>query len=221
MIRFRPVPVVFALLVLAFGVSPAPGFAAQRARGAVGGRTAVPRTAVPRTAVPRAVAPRVTRPVIVSPGFGGRNFYGAYGFGYRPGFSLGIYAGYPYGYLYPYGYYGYGYPYAYPYSVYAYPYGYPYTAGYPYAAGYPYTATVYGSAYGSLRIEGAPRDAQVFADGYYVGNVDDFDGTFQRLDLTPGAHHIEIRTGSAPPIAFDVRIEPGHTITYHADAAPR
>ena len=36
-----------------------------------------------------------------------------------------------------------------------------------------------GRAYGGLRITGAPHEAQVLADGYYVGIVDDFDGVFQ------------------------------------------
>ena len=51
-----------------------------------------------------------------------------------------------------------------------------------------------GAAYGGVRIQGAPRDAQVFVDGTYAGVVDDFDGTFQHLDLEPGSHAIEIRT---------------------------
>jgi hypothetical protein len=44
----------------------------------------------------------------------------------------------------------------------------------------------------SLRIQVTPRDAQVYVDGYYVGMVDSFDGTFQRLHLSPGEHVIEI-----------------------------
>ena len=36
-----------------------------------------------------------------------------------------------------------------------------------------------GRAYGGLRITGAPHEAQVLADGYYVEIVDDFDGVFQ------------------------------------------
>ena len=44
----------------------------------------------------------------------------------------------------------------------------------------------------SLRIQVTPREAQVYVDGYYVGMVDSFDGTFQRLHLSPGEHVIEI-----------------------------
>jgi PEGA domain len=83
-------------------------------------------------------------------------------------------------------------------------YGYP---GYFYAnpwygwGPYPYPA-LYGS-YGwidaSVRLEVTPRDAEVYIDGYYAGVVDDFDGTFQRLHVEPGAHEIEIyREGFRP-----------------------
>jgi hypothetical protein len=117
-----------------------------------------------------------------------------------------------------------------PYRPYFYPYRYPYYYGayYPYPYGYGYYGA-YGSpfpsayvtigpdaTYGSVKIHDAPRDAQVFVDGYYVGIVDDFNGTFQRLDLPAGPHRIEIRATDRPPIQFDVRIEPGQMITYHA-----
>jgi hypothetical protein len=92
---------------------------------------------------------------------------------------------------------GYGYPYRY---------GYPYAYGYPYGSyGYPlppvgYVSAVPGYAYGGVRIQGAPHDAQVFADGYYVGIVDNFDGVFQHLNLQAGPHRIEIRAAGLPPI---------------------
>ena len=92
------------------------------------------------------------------------------------------------------------------------------TNGYPYG----YTPRGYydpqpGYSYGGLRITGAPQIAQVFADGYYVGIVNDFDGIFQHLNLEAGPHQIEIRDPNLPPIAFDVVIQPGQTITYRAD----
>ena len=73
-----------------------------------------------------------------------------------------------------------------------------------------------GTAYGGVRIQGAPRDAQIFADGYYVGIVDDFDGPTQHLNLEAGVHAIEIRVGNQPPIKFDINVQAGQTITYHA-----
>jgi hypothetical protein len=75
-----------------------------------------------------------------------------------------------------------------------------------------------GRAYGGVRIAGAPRDAQVFADGYYVGIVNDFDGVFQHMNLEAGPHHIEIEApGYDEPIAFDIMVQPGRTITFRAD----
>jgi hypothetical protein len=75
-----------------------------------------------------------------------------------------------------------------------------------------------GRIYGGVRITGAPREAQVFADGYYVGIVNDFDGAFQHMNLEAGPHHIEIDVpGYDEPIGFDVVVQPGRTITFRAD----
>jgi hypothetical protein len=118
--------------------------------------------------------------------------YGYRPYGYRPGWSLNFYFGRPY-------------------SVYNYPaYDYP-------SAGYGYYSLAPGRAYGAVRIVDAPPDAQVFVDGYYAGVVDDYDGVFQHLNLEAGPHHIEIEEQGYPPIAFDVRVEPGRTITYRAN----
>jgi hypothetical protein len=89
--------------------------------------------------------------------------YGYRPYGYRPGWSLNLYFGRPYlGY--------YGYP----------------------DSGYGYYALAPGHLYGAVRIVDAPRDAQVFVDGYYAGVVDNYDGVFQHLNLEAGPHHIEI-----------------------------
>lgn len=95
-----------------------------------------------------------------------------------------------------------------------------YGAGGSYPYGYTprgYYDPIPGRYYGGVRITGAPRDAQVFADGYFVGIVDDFDGIFQHVNLEAGPHHIEIQEGDFEPIAFDVDVRPGHTITFRAD----
>src|SRR3954466_1797342 len=39
-----------------------------------------------------------------------------------------------------------------------------------------------------LRFEVKPKEASVYIDGYFAGKVDEFDGTFQRLHVTPGEH---------------------------------
>jgi hypothetical protein len=147
-----------------------------------------PGVAVPRGSyvVPRSYGYNSYRP------YAYRVPYGYRPYGYRPGWSLGLYFGAPY--------YAYGYP------------GY----GYGPSAGYGYYSIVPGHAYGAVRIVDAPRDAQVFVDGYYAGVVDDYDGVFQHLNLEAGAHRIEIQIQGEPPISFDVRVRPGETLTYHA-----
>jgi hypothetical protein len=197
-------------LFLAGGVSP---LAARQRGGHPGGSGGAAGRAAPRggapagTAVPRGQAPH-------GPGGAYRppNYYGHYGPGYGNGY---------YHYGYPYGYYRYGYPYGYyPYSFgLSFGYGYGYGYGYPYGY-YPYPYYGYGytvPSYGGVQITGAPRDADVYADGYYVGVVDDFDGAFQQINLEPGSHHIEIRPKGGQPQAFDVSISPGQKMTYRAN----
>ena len=84
-------------------------------------------------------------------------------------------------------------------------YGYPgyYLASPWYGWGpYPYPYPYYGYGYidASVRLEVTPRDAEVYVDGYYAGTVDDFDGTFQRLRVEPGAHDIEIYKDGFRPL---------------------
>ena len=95
-----------------------------------------------------------------------------------------------------------------------------YGSGGAYPYGYTprgYYDPIPGVAYGGLRITGASRVAQVFADGYYVGIVNDFDGIFQHLNLEAGPHRIAIVDPGLPPITFDVIIQPGRTMTYRVD----
>lgn len=189
MTRWKLYPVLLAAACLAL-----PATALAQARAAGGARSG-------GTAVPRA-AGAVARPVVVGPGRVGVNGYRPYYYPYRfyPGLSFGFGFGYPY---------YYGYPWGYPYPYFGYGYGYP---GYAYA--YPPSAN--GAGWGGVRIEDAPKDAQVFADGYYVGIVDDFNGATQHLTLEAGVHEIEIRVPGQAPRKVDVNIAPGQTINYHA-----
>lgn len=91
-------------------------------------------------------------------------------------------------------------------------------AGYAGLAPYPFDAD---GATGGLRLKVEPKQAQVYVDGYYAGIVDDFNGHFQHLDLTPGAHHVEIRDQLAfQPLAFDVVIQAHRTIEYRGVLSP-
>jgi hypothetical protein len=198
------------------------GDASAQARGRGGGGGGGVHAAAPRAVAPATVGHAVPRPpynghypVYGRPGYGYPYYrygypyypyYPYYGYPYYgyPGFSIGFGIGFGYGY----GYYGYGYPY----------YGYAYP-GYTYAApGYVTTGTPaqQSQAYGAVRIQGAPSDAQVYADGYFVGAVSDFNGSSQQLSLPAGLHKIEIRSQDQPPVEFDVNVQAGRTITFRA-----
>jgi hypothetical protein len=138
--------------------------------------------------------------------------YGALGLGYF--YYDPFWWGYP-GWSYPY----WGY---YPYSGY---YG-SYYGGYSGSSvgvslGYSGDSGYYGSSHGygtgHLRLKVKPRDAEVFVDGYYVGLVDQFDGTFQKLDLDTGPHRVEVRKLGFATMSFDVRIPYDETVTYRGE----
>ncbi|HEY7292197.1 MAG TPA: hypothetical protein VH583_20340 [Vicinamibacterales bacterium] len=164
--------------------------------------------------------------------------------GYYPGRGYGYYPYHPYYPYYGYGYPYYGYPYyggyccgasfsfgigvGFGYPAYAYPYAY---GAYPYYGGVTYTTAppapaqgggggtgdvnaTHSVEYGGVRIQNAPRDAQVYVDGYYSGIVDDFDGSGQHMNLSAGVHKVEIHITGQAPIEFDVNVQPGQTITY-------
>lgn len=68
-------------------------------------------------------------------------------------------------------------------------YGYPYQYPYPYP--YPYPGRLYNADYSAdIRTEVTPRETEVYVDGARAGIVDDYDGIFQRLHVTPGEHEI-------------------------------
>jgi hypothetical protein len=62
-----------------------------------------------------------------------------------------------------------------------------------------------------VRIDVAPRDAEVFLDGYWIGTVDDFDGYLQRLRARSGEHEIEIYKDGFHTVKQKVFLQPGQT----------
>lgn len=170
----------------------------QQADGG-GDRQAVPRGSRPRgdnpatgVAVPRGSRPRgeSRTGTVYAPR---RNAYNNY---YYPRLY------YPYGY----GTFGLGYYYYDPY------YWDPYYAGYGRFTGYGY-----GYPVGELRLQMKPRQAEVYVDGYYAGNVDDFDGMFQALQLEEGQYQLEVRAPGYEAMTFNVRISAGRKVTYRGE----
>jgi hypothetical protein len=145
--------------------------------------------------------------------------YGGYA-SYRPAYRYGYpYYGYRYGYGYPYygssfafgiGF-GFGFGWGSPYYGYGYPYYYG-GYGYPYAGPYPYPYGYYYDNRGAARLEVRPREAQVFVDGYFVGEVDDFDGWAQRLYIAPGEHQLAIYLKGHRTYRQNVLFRPGSTL---------
>jgi len=97
--------------------------------------------------------------------------------------------------------YGYGFGYAYPFFGHPYYYD-PFWMGW-YGRQYgPYPPYGYGyyAPGADLRVQVTPRQAEVYVDGYLTGNVDDFDGIFQRLRVPLGEHEITIYKEGFRPI---------------------
>jgi hypothetical protein len=127
---------------------------------------------------------------------------------------------------YPYGYgsYGLGYFYYDPYGWYD---PYPVYSNYSYQS-YSYPAYAPGGIYqyrygyptGQIRLQVRPRDAEVYVDGYYAGQVDDFDGYIQSLQIEEGPHTIEIVAPGYEDLVFNVRITAGRKIDYRGDMIP-
>lgn len=160
----------------------------------------------------------------VWPYYGAALGFGGFGLYYDPfwsGYGYGGYGGYPYG---AYGYGGYGGPgYGYPYQNYLYNNG----AGSSYDAAPPSgssaspdSLSVQPSAAGHLRLQVEPATAQVYVDGFYMGTVDDFNGSAQDASLEAGPHRIEVRSPGYETLMFDVKTEANRTITYRGTLRP-
>lgn len=171
------------------------------------------RRAVPAYARPRAgrapIGTAVSRPPSrigagnssYDPYYRFSNYYNRYPYGYYyAGYGLGL--GYFYdpmmwGYYSPYGYGGYD----------------PYYGGGGYSQ---YSRDRYRDV-GALRLKVRPEHGQVYVDGYYVGEVDSYDGIFQKLTIEAGTHRVEIRAPGYETVQFEVMVIPGETVTYKGE----
>lgn len=193
----------------------APGAGASASSGdASGARRAVPAYARPRDGRPVIGTATERRPVVYGQnGDNGSNYYNPYS-RYNS-----FYSRYPYGYYYA----GYGFGLGYFYDPFLWGYYSPYAYG-----GYPgyYGGGGGGGGYynressrdvGGLRLKVRPLDGQVYVDGYYVGEVDSFDGNFQKLQIESGAHRVEIRADGFETVQFEVMVTPGETVVYKGD----
>lgn len=93
----------------------------------------------------------------------------------------------------------------------------------PYGYDWGYPPYAYGPAFApgsSLRIQAEPRETEVFVDGYFAGQVDDFDGFFQRLQLEPGEHEVTLYLAGHRTERQSVYLQPGRTFRIRHTMAP-
>lgn len=131
------------------------------------------------------------------PGWGG-GYYPGWGGGYYPGWGWG-------GYYYP----GWGWSYWWPYSAYGWYGGY---WSYPWGWGGGTVTHYVEQESASVRVLVDPAEARVYVDGYYSGTVDDYDGLFQRLRLSPGRHEIAFKLEGYKTHRVRVYATPSHTL---------
>ena len=113
-------------------------------------------------------------------------------------------------------------------AQYGHHYGHGYSYGFYGYGGYgPYGSYGYGtylSDEGNIRIEIDPKflrdEAQVYVNEAHVGDVDDFDGYFQRLNLTPGEYNIEIRLDGYQTLNTQVFVRRGGTYKIRESLKP-
>jgi hypothetical protein len=203
------------------------GFGARGGSGARGGGHSAAVARHPSSqAGARGVAVPRTQAQLRHPRAGTGTGYFRHGYPYHPYYPYYPYYGYGYG---GYPYYGYwGWPAYWGLSV-GFGYGYGYGAGYGYGPGYGYGygGDAYSAGYAaasrsaSLRVLVDPVETRVYVDGYYAGIVDDFDGIFQRLNVSPGrheislkleghrTHHVRLYVGEDQTVKIEHRMAPG------------
>jgi hypothetical protein len=188
-----------------------------------------PDAASDRRAVPAYSRPREGRTTLgeagtrigapVRPGGGGGyTVYDPYYYYYDPFYGPSRYGYYGYGPWYG----GYGFGLGYFYDPWGLSYYSPYNDDYGYGGSYGRYS--YNRGYrpvGQLRLKVNPKHGQVYVDGYYAGEVDSFDGVFQRLALEGGPHKVEIRAEGFETVAFEVMVTPGETVTYKGELKRR
>ncbi len=84
----------------------------------------------------------------------------------------------------------------------------------PYDWYYPYGPYWYDPAsISDIRVKVDQKDAEVFLDGYYAGDVEQFDGAFQRLHVKPGGHVLTLYLDGYRTINRSVYVPPSGTVT--------
>lgn len=75
---------------------------------------------------------------------------------------------------------------------------------------YPWYVPIY-DVQAQLKVDVEPEEAAVYIDGFYAGIVDDFDGFFEGLPLTPGGHTIVVYLNGYRTIRQSIHLQAGST----------
>lgn len=83
----------------------------------------------------------------------------------------------------------------------------------PYIVGRPGGPMSY-MAYGGVSFDVEPRDADLWIDGEYVGQVSDYSPYGAPLVLVAGRHVVDVRGRYCSPLSFEITVVPGQVIPY-------
>ncbi len=86
----------------------------------------------------------------------------------------------------------------------------------PMPYGYPYRF----APESNVRLDIKPKQAAVYVDGYFAGQVDDFDGVFQRLHVTPGQHELIVYLAGYHSLHEQLYLSPNVTRKISAKMEP-
>lgn len=81
----------------------------------------------------------------------------------------------------------------------------------------PYGPQFAGRDDASARLHITPKQAEVYVDGYLAGQVDDFDGFFQRLDVPAGEHELTFYLDGYETLTHKVVFQSGKTLEISQD----
>jgi len=89
---------------------------------------------------------------------------------------------------------------------------------YPYGYAYPSSAYPYSDT--NIKTQVTPKAAEVYVDGFYAGQADDFDGVFKRLHVAPGGHAITLYLNGFRTTTQEVYVRPDSTFKLNATMEP-
>jgi PEGA domain len=85
-----------------------------------------------------------------------------------------------------------------------------------YGYGYPYMVR----PNTEIRTHVTPKSADVYVDGYYAGQAEDFDGVFKKLHVSPGGHAVTLYEPGFRTTTQEVYVRPDSTFKMNVTMEP-